>query len=426
MVAISNPDYLTSTIESAFTFDDEGRLNGQTGVNARIPHWDAKGRLNALTAGGRTDVYLYDPTDHRVRRNGPTDYYLEGEHLESVDTFGKTREKYFRGASIDELVAGYLPDSTSNLIPVLFQHDGTMSVVAISNPNGTTIQTSQYSAFGSTINSTGSSISRLKYTGREDDGTGLYYYRARYYDPTIGRFISEDPLQFQAGINFYAYVNNNPVNANDPTGLAGQYQGIVDPMAIYSGFKSGWNWVAGKVERTNDIVKNVSEDAVNLAMKITGGNTLAASQLLHNGSVDAWRHAEASRQMTADPQLGSTFAALAGYQHEIKNTYDNAKWQLTSDPKAQPWGSFFNEVNMDLSNNRFGRIAGNTGISVISPSDPGLVYGAGGLQGQPNLSFSDYLGSSSAGNYLNGAAAGGFLLYPNKSNNNQMQSVYSK
>ena len=120
----------TGTIESAFTFDDEGRLNGQTGVNARIPHWDAKGRLYALTAGGRTDVYLYDPTDHRVGRTGPTTYYLEGEHLESVDTFGKTREKYFRGASIDELVAGYLPDSTSNLSPVLFQHDGTMSVVA--------------------------------------------------------------------------------------------------------------------------------------------------------------------------------------------------------------------------------------------------------------------------------------------------------
>lgn len=51
----------TGTIESAFTFDDEGRLSGQTGVNARIPHWDAKGRLYALTAGGRTEAYVYDP-----------------------------------------------------------------------------------------------------------------------------------------------------------------------------------------------------------------------------------------------------------------------------------------------------------------------------------------------------------------------------
>lgn len=52
-----------------------------------------------------------------------------------------------------------------------------------------------------------------------DDGTGLYQYRARYYDPTIGRFISEDPKGFAAGQNFYTYVGNNPLNGNDPTGL---------------------------------------------------------------------------------------------------------------------------------------------------------------------------------------------------------------
>jgi len=45
-----------------------------------------------------------------------------------------------------------------------------------------------------------------------------YYYRARYYDPEIGRFVSEDPLGFEAGINFYAYVGNNPINRNDPSG----------------------------------------------------------------------------------------------------------------------------------------------------------------------------------------------------------------
>jgi hypothetical protein len=47
----------------------------------------------------------------------------------------------------------------------------------------------------------------------------LYYYRARYYDPKLGRFISEDPLGLDAGVSFYAYVKNNPVNAIDPYGL---------------------------------------------------------------------------------------------------------------------------------------------------------------------------------------------------------------
>lgn len=56
------------------------------------------------------------------------------------------------------------------------------------------------------------------FTGREDGGSGLMYYRARYYDPVIGRFVSEDPLGFAAGVNFYNYVGGDPVNANDPMG----------------------------------------------------------------------------------------------------------------------------------------------------------------------------------------------------------------
>jgi RHS repeat-associated protein len=59
----------------------------------------------------------------------------------------------------------------------------------------------------------------FQYTGRENDGNGLYYYRARYYNPSIGRFISEDPIGFRGGINVYAYVENNPVSRIDPFGL---------------------------------------------------------------------------------------------------------------------------------------------------------------------------------------------------------------
>ena len=58
------------------------------------------------------------------------------------------------------------------------------------------------------------------YTGREwDKETGLYYYRARYYDPMEGRFISKDPSGFEGGINLWAYVQNNPINRTDPSGL---------------------------------------------------------------------------------------------------------------------------------------------------------------------------------------------------------------
>ena len=59
----------------------------------------------------------------------------------------------------------------------------------------------------------------FQYTGRENDTNGLYFYRARYYDPQIGRFISEDPIRFSGGINFYAYVLDDPIGKRDPNGL---------------------------------------------------------------------------------------------------------------------------------------------------------------------------------------------------------------
>lgn len=66
--------------------------------------------------------------------------------------------------------------------------------------------------------SQGSTPNTLKYTGREQDPSGLYYYRARYYDPETRRFLTEDPIGFDGGVNFYVYAENNPVVGNDPTG----------------------------------------------------------------------------------------------------------------------------------------------------------------------------------------------------------------
>lgn len=79
------------------------------------------------------------------------------------------------------------------------------------------IEQEQYDSFG---NSTGSVLTRYGYTGRElDPDTGLMYYRARWYNPELGRFISEDPIRFAGGVNWYGYVGNNPVLYRDPSGL---------------------------------------------------------------------------------------------------------------------------------------------------------------------------------------------------------------
>jgi RHS repeat-associated protein len=78
-----------------------------------------------------------------------------------------------------------------------------------------------YDSFGELLASTGPKVNPSQNTARESDTeTGLYYYRARYYDPVTGRFLSEDPLRFFAGeVNFYPYAEQNPVNLSDPLGL---------------------------------------------------------------------------------------------------------------------------------------------------------------------------------------------------------------
>jgi RHS repeat-associated protein len=102
-----------------------------------------------------------------------------------------------------------------------YHADGLGSIVRMTDTQQNVVQemSREYDAFGNLLE--GAAEEGYAFTGREWDAeTGLYYYRARYYDPKIGRFLSEDPIQWQAGdVNFYAYALNNPTNLVDPFGL---------------------------------------------------------------------------------------------------------------------------------------------------------------------------------------------------------------
>jgi RHS repeat-associated protein len=101
-------------------------------------------------------------------------------------------------------------------------HQG--SITHLSNHAGEVVETFTYDGSYGTIlehTKTQETYNPYCYTGREFDSRELYYYRARYYDPTIGRFISQDPIEFLSGdFNWYRYVGNDPVNWVDPSGLA--------------------------------------------------------------------------------------------------------------------------------------------------------------------------------------------------------------
>jgi RHS repeat-associated protein len=95
-----------------------------------------------------------------------------------------------------------------------------MGITSITDQNKNIVQSYDYDSFGM-VKANTSFRNAYAYTGREwDKEAGLYYYNARYYDPIDGRFISKDPISFAGGdVNLYGYVQNNPVNYTDPTGL---------------------------------------------------------------------------------------------------------------------------------------------------------------------------------------------------------------
>ena len=134
---------------------------------------------------------------------------------EELGGAGNLLAYYTQGVGIDEPLAISGAGGTN-----YYHADGLGSITSLTGGSGQLANSYVYDSFGNLTASTGTVTNPFQYTGREfDSETGLYYYRARYYDPTSGRFLGEDPLRFVGGINYYAYVRNNPVKLNDPFGL---------------------------------------------------------------------------------------------------------------------------------------------------------------------------------------------------------------
>jgi RHS repeat-associated protein len=133
-----------------------------------------------------------------------------------VDQNGNVLSRYAATQNTDELLAELRSATTS-----YYSQDGLGSVTSLTTSAGALGNTYTYDSFGKLSGSTGSIANRFQYTAREyDSETGLYSYRARYYDPSTARFLSEDPTGFGAGVDFYSYVSNRPVQLTDPTGLS--------------------------------------------------------------------------------------------------------------------------------------------------------------------------------------------------------------
>ena len=230
-----------------YEYDNEGNLIRRTEIATgavRELEWDYRNRLVAVIekdAGGNETQrveYTYDAFNRRISKavdTNPQDavggevthFVYDGEDvlLEFVDEDGVSGanepvldKRYLHGPAVDQVLAQ--EDASGNVQWHLADHLGTIRDLV--DNSGTVVNHLTYDSFGNVVAETNPAINtRYMFTGREfDQETGLHYYRARYYNSSTGRFLSEDPIGFEAeDFNTYRYVLNAPVIYTDPEGL---------------------------------------------------------------------------------------------------------------------------------------------------------------------------------------------------------------
>ncbi len=217
---------LKASSSASFTYDANGNIITKTeGGTTHTYSYDGENRLIEVKNNGNSIAsYKYDPFGRRIEKTVSgviTKYLYDGANiLYEYDGADNITARYTHNLGIDDPL-GIEKDGKL----YTYHKDTLGSIRTITDSAQKTINTYSYDSFGNT-NQTGALSQPYGYTGRElDTETGLYYYRARYYDPGVGRFIQKDPIGFRGGINVYNYVGANPLNWVDPRGLDASWPG---------------------------------------------------------------------------------------------------------------------------------------------------------------------------------------------------------
>jgi len=221
----------TSVGDTGYSYDENGNLADDGTYKY---YYDCENRLTDVNDQNDAAVasYSYDYSGRRVKKTlhasqTTIHYTYDGDQVIAENEGSQLVRKFIYGPGIDEPIL--MIDAAGGNAVYYYHFDGLGSVAALSNNSGEIVERYSYDVFGrATIRDPGHGTRETSlydnpyfFTGRRyDDETGLYYYRARYYDPWTGRFIQTDPVGYAAGLNLYTYCSNNPLNWIDPLGLA--------------------------------------------------------------------------------------------------------------------------------------------------------------------------------------------------------------
>jgi RHS repeat-associated protein len=340
----------TTFADKTLTYDNNGNVQTITdGSGTTTYTWNARNQLVGISGPGISASFVYDGLGRRESKtiNGGLTEFLYDRRNPVQETSGTTvLANILPGLAIDEFLTR--TDANSG-VTSYFLADALGSPVAVTDGTGTVQTEYTYEPFGTTTLTGASNTNPFQYTGRENDSTGLYHYRARYYNPQLQRFVSEDPIEFNGeDSNLYAYVWNRPLNFSDPEGKFGFVAGGIAGGALAGG-------VAGAVVSGITAAAGTYADTGSVSAALADGLTGAAWGFGVGAVVGGIYGGLAGAGMIPSSQLVASALDLLG---------------------GQGGAGFFNGAAAGLQSNiigKVGSVAGLLGSIFLPPTTP--AYG---------------------------------------------------
>jgi RHS repeat-associated protein len=207
----------TNGVETLYSYDANGNLLSE-GSTSFV--WNEDDQLLTVFLSNDTVNYLYDSLGRRSQRihgNSTTNYQLEGLDTQ-IELDNSTVQRTY---TLSGGLTGQIISVRYNNADYFYHYDAIGNVLFITDSTGAIVTAYTQEGFGNVI--AGSVVNNNYHltTKEQDPDSELYYFSARWYDPSVGRFISKDPIGFYGGINSYSYVGNNVLNFSDPMGTMG-------------------------------------------------------------------------------------------------------------------------------------------------------------------------------------------------------------